>query len=269
MTENKSAGRKLLRILDQKGQDIVEYAVILAFCALVGYSAHSMGFISIMSDTYNNKASNDFNSSDIEEKKTTIAGNLDSVTNVEGAPEAVDWGRLSPGDYNESNKLSRLESDQIALGNIAELFLGKTKKFIQDNYTGLNQGNRNSVLLGWFRKGADGSMYFTPSQLKASNAENIFRWLQGDFGENGYSTSFDSSYRYLVSDYVTKNFENPTHAATGGNGLRMRLEYDSVTKEVSSVTIALDPLSQNDKNGSGGLQVTVTKDGRTITKGGL
>ena len=68
MSENKSAGRKLLRILNQKGQDVVEYAVILAFCALVGYSAHSMGFISIMSDTYNNKASNDFNSSDIEEK---------------------------------------------------------------------------------------------------------------------------------------------------------------------------------------------------------
>ena len=176
---------------------------------------------------------------------------------------------MSPGDYNDSNKLSRLESDQIALGNIAELFLGKTKKFIEDNYTGLSQGGRNSVLLGWFRKRTDGSMYFERSQLKASNTDNIFRWLQGDYGENGYTTSVDPTYRYLVSDYVTKNFENPSHAATGGNGLRMRLEYDSVTKEVSSVTIALDPLSQNDKNGSGGLQVTVTKDGRTITKGGL
>ena len=108
MYGNKDLGQTITRLLNQKGQGIVEYAVILAFCAVVGYAVHSMGFISIMSDSYNQKASNDYNSSDIAKERTTIAGNYGSVTNVEGAPDPVDFGRLGPGDFDESNKISRL-----------------------------------------------------------------------------------------------------------------------------------------------------------------
>lgn len=274
MYRNKDLGQTITRLLSRKGQGIVEYAVILAFCAVVGYAVHSMGFISIMSDSYNQKASTDYNSSDIAKERTTIAGNYGSVTNVEGAPDPVDFGRLGPGDFDQSNKISRLESDQIALGNIAELFLGKDNSYIENNLCHLDYASRNSIMVGWFRKRDDGTMYFLPKQLKQSHVENIFRWIQGDYGENGYTTSVDSTYRYLVSDYVTTNFEKPAEKQTGGNGLRIKFGYDGATQVVNSVTIAIDPLSQNDKNGSAGLQITVTKeeDGtikRTVTKGGM
>lgn len=255
-------------LANQKGQGIVEFAILLAFCAIIGYTASSLGFISTMDANYGKKAAKDYNSSDIIKNETKVAGNLESVSNVSGIPEPPDWGKLQPGDFSSSNSLTRLASDQLALGNLGEIFMGKTKAYIQSNYTNLGITN-GSILLGWFRKDTDGSMYFAKSQLKQSNVENIFRWIQGDYGEGGYTATVDPFYRYLVSDYVTANFENPINQAKGGNGVRMRLFFDETTNEVNKVIIAIDRASQKDKNGSAGLEVTITPEGRTVTAGGL
>ena len=273
----------------QKGQGIVEYALILAF--IVG--------VAVMLNGANLGGA--------------IKGVFDDVAGVlkgeEQAVAAKDWGHMNPDtDFNDDNQAERYASDQKALVNLANFFMDKT----QGEIMALLSGKTNtSDVLGWFVKDSNGNIHFltkfltadpsdigysgtasTNTALQMSDADNafkyswndrIFNWMQGDKGEDGYNLSYTPSYNYLVSDYATAQFNrtdydwtkqefNRTTAtnnqAVGGNGLKVKFHYDSQNK-VDAVRVMIDQGSHDtsgtsssySKDYSNGLEVTLKRGG--------
>lgn len=104
--------------------------------------------------------------------------------------------------------------------------------------------------------------------------DQVLSWLQGDYSGNG---KYDSSYTYMVSDYAVNQYDRlsknelnyKNDPKTGGNGVKMRVEYnkpdnkDTSTWTVKSVKLVVDPGSQSEDKGAGissGLEVMVKKN---------
>ena len=244
---------KIRGCLNKKGQGIVEYALLLAFI---------VGIVMMLNGS-------------------NLGGAVEFVFNkVSGVLVGkTDWGHMDISEFNDSNSAERLSADQQALLNLANYFMGKTKGEIKDmlkndpnHPEGYSAdmawgGNGEQVLLGWFSKDEEnGGTYFVTSRAKgsgyeygalnASEAQNIFSWMQGDD-----SSSYDATNKYLVSDYALSQGWTGEPGNNQGNGLKMRLEYDNnsvnVNKKVIGVKLAVDPMSQSAAMGSSGLEVQI------------
>ena len=232
--------------IKQKGQGIIEYAVLLAFIVGLAVMLQSGGL------------------------KDSVKSVFDDVAYVLGGG---DWGHMDLGKFNDSNKAKRLAQDQQALVNLANYFIGKTKTEVKDmlkgdtnhkeGYSGdmaWNGGKGDDdFALGYFVKNDDGGTVFVTSALNADQSENILKWMQGDYNNNN---SYDSTNKYLVSDYVLANGWTGDYAANQ-NKLTVRFQYDNNSKNadrrVVAAKISIDPGNQS--NGSSGLEVQV-KDGK-------
>lgn len=244
---------KVRAIAKNKGQGIVEYALILAFVVGIGMMLNGADLGGAVEGVFN---------------KVSVA-----------LLGKTDWGHMDTGGFNDSNSAERLSADQQALLNLANYFMGKTKGEIKDllkNNPDHPEGysadmkwgaNGEQVLLGWFSKDEEnGGTYFVTSRangsgyeyaaLNASEAQNIFIWMQGDNG-----SSYDATNKYLVSDYALSQGWTGEPGNNQGNGLKMRLEYDNnsenLNKKVIGVKLAIDPMSQSVANGSSGLEVQI------------
>ena len=170
------------------------------------------------------------------------------------------------------------------------------------DYKGENDGtgkNYNGPL-GWIVQTENG-MHFLTKELSSNESDictliskdgkttytrnyndQVLSWLQGDYSGGSY----DSSYTYMVSDYAVKQYDRLANKEfdytkdpqTGGNGVKMRVEYDKPDKNdtstwtVKSVKLVVDSASQNKDNGSKGLEVMVKKNSsgnleKTLTTG--
>ena len=145
--------------------------------------------------------------------------------------------------------------------------------------------------LGWVVQTSDG-MHFITHELSSSADDTytftngtkaytknyndqVLSWLQGDYSGTG---SYDPSNRSLVSDYAVNQYDRLAAGtlsyanngpAVGGNGVKLRVEYDKPDKNdtsmwtVKSAKVVIDPGSQSKDNGAGissGLEVMVKKD---------
>lgn len=264
------------RMLKEKGQGLTEYVLILAFIA--GIAFMMFGGNGSLKDTL----------------VTTWTKTSSIIAGLFG--EKVDWGKVNPNNFNDSNQAERYASDQKALENLANFFMDKSESEIKALLSGKNANgvtNTNDAI-GWFVKDSNGNMHFLTKQLtpdsqglKMSDAINaysysyndkIFNWMQGDTGENGYNLSYTPSYNYLVSDYVTDQFNRTNYNwtrenfnnDTGGNGLKLKFHYDSQHK-VDAVRVMIDQNSQDRSSGktsssyssdhSNGLEVTLKRGG--------
>ncbi|MBO5604557.1 MAG: hypothetical protein J5915_04150, partial [Acidaminococcaceae bacterium] len=70
-------------IKNNKGQGLVEFALVCAFCVAVGLAAREAGLLDALSDSYNEQQTA-FAPSDIQPYKSNVAGNISAGTNVSG-----------------------------------------------------------------------------------------------------------------------------------------------------------------------------------------
>ncbi len=203
-------------IFNNKGQGIVEYALILALCVSM-----YMGL-------------------DSPKVKQTIRGIYDdvvveNVTKVYGLGDvyvmALDaWGKKTRAELAEVPDPHRLNADQQALVNIGKAFIGKSLtaedvyKMVKSptdtfgsNY--ISQGKEVVIFNlvdhsdndSYFKNHPDQDIYSTLNG--DSRAPWTLHWMQGDYGtlnpETGtysYTTDdFDSSTRYFFSDCMMKD----------------------------------------------------------------
>ena len=100
------------RTKGEKGQGLTEYVLILAFIAGLAFMMFG-GNGSL--------------------KGTVVGTFTETVSILAGMfDEKVDWGNANPDTFNSSNSDARLAADQKALENLANFFIGKTKKEVKD-----------------------------------------------------------------------------------------------------------------------------------------
>lgn len=254
LIEKKNETLKIL--LRQKGQGLTEFALILAFCAAIGWAASEVGFMDAIGAA--------FDSGKQPEQVTAAIGGGK-------AKPAVNWHLEKPVDYFEKDsQAERLKKDQDVLENLAKSFIGKSQKDIatlMGGKTGDMGGSLNGeeILLGWFKpsttnaNGEKVGMKFetnSGANINPDVANEIFKWMQVENSTN------DPNFMYLVSDYIVSQGWVDSLGVKGGtqqlNGIRIRFEYDYSSKHaedggytsadqvrVVGVQLAIDPKSQD------------------------
>ena len=232
---------KIRTITKQKGQGIVEYALLLAF--VVG--------IAMM-----------LNGADLG---GAVKGAFDEVAKVVAGESTAptDWAHAKKDTFNESNSAERLASDQKALENLAKSFLGKKKSEVKSLIKEHRGANDEPVYLGYFSLNESEGTSFTADQLADNKAGLIYNWMTGD---TTTTPNYDSTSKYLVSDYVMNNEyqANAGNQAVGRVGFIVEYTGTNANDTVKSVKVAVDPENRNTvSNGysSAGLEVLVKKDG--------
>lgn len=214
-------------ILKQKGQGIVEYAILLSLIVLLAMVLQSGGL------------------------KGSLVETFDSVALfVSGKTEQDVWARMSTeailADTASSSK--RLAADQEFLRNVGRQFLGMTKSELA---TVFDHTNTSNVLIGTFKESVDSNgnlttEFYTQRTDGSPLTDNLYNWGQG----NESSASYDSSRRYLYSDYAVKSAST---VKTGSGIKAMNAKFDK-NGRVTSIDIAVNP---NSGGKQAGLYVTV------------
>lgn len=275
-------------VTKQKAQGIVEYALLLAFVvgiAMILNGGDLGGAVKgVFDGTSSSIEKNDPRRIAAEnDRKARLAADQNALVNL--ASFFIGKTRDEMRDLLNGNPLKRdANGDPVQKtdkkGNPVYDKKGNPVYIREDgsSYTGLNDGtNYTGSPIGWFVS-TDTGMHFITKELTSdgvytfSSGDNaytrptqdqVFNWVQGDYGEGGsYNLSYDSTYRYLVSDYPSSQFERTdltykTDPLVGGNGVKMRVQYKN--NVVTGVKLAVDQGSQKKENGSAGLEVTVLK----------
>lgn len=173
--------------------------------------------------------------------KGSVTGVFDNVAMLlRGETEKDRWARMSVDALlaDSASFAARLEADRESLRNIGRQFIGLTKSEVEAI---LNSNQPNNVLLGNFTEGTDSNgnlvTNFAPRNNKTLTG-NIHNWAEGN--ESG--ATYDSSRRYLYSDYAKSAAEIPN---TGSGVKAMNIKYDS-NNRVSSIDIAVNPKTEGE-----------------------
>ena len=107
--------KKLKRPLNGKGQGIVEFALLCAFCAAIGLFARDAGF----SEAFNEA---------LDKSKPELYSAAIGMRPRNGYMYYFNqWSTMQSGDLGSmDNNNERIEADQKALVKLAEAYLGKT-----------------------------------------------------------------------------------------------------------------------------------------------
>ena len=261
---------KISNYLKQNGQGIVEYALLLAFVVGIAMMLNGSNLGAAVKNTFDTVAS--YLSG--EEQNAYFAG-------------LKKWGKAR--EFNPDTQAERLAIDQLALENLAGFFLGKDRAYITSLMKkGYDGTSSNGILLGHY--GYDGNNSFfmsTNNNDQLISSDNVFNWMQGDYGTydsttmtvSGYKPlAYDTSYRQLVSDYPVQNPYLGNNVADGNDargGVKIKLQYDSPgpNGKVVAARVAVDKGSQQKTvgtltNATTGLEVTVRSDGsKEVTSG--
>ena len=260
---------KIRIAIKQKGQGIIEYAVLLAFIVGLASMLNGTGISGEVKNTFDSVVS----LLKGEEQNAYLAG-------------LKKWGKAK--EFPPETQAERLAIDQLGLENLAGFFLNKDRSYIQSLMkNGADGTDSSGILLGHFGYDGSNSLFVsTDNGDKLKTTENVFNWMQGDYGTYDAETktvsdykglTYDTSYRQLVSDYPVQNpyrGEDGTGPANGNEargGLKVKLKYEG--EKVVAARVVIDSLKQgkkvNDlKEGSKGLEVTVYSDGtKELTSG--
>lgn len=122
--------KKVKLIFNEKGQDIVEFALLCAFCVGIGLFARNAGFSDVIKSSFDEgkpelltaaigtkNASSESGSSNQQQSESQ--GYLDYYN---------DWHDYKSTDLKEISKEERIKADQLALQLIAKEFIGKDEE---------------------------------------------------------------------------------------------------------------------------------------------
>lgn len=104
-------------LLAQKGQGLVEFALILAFCVGIGVAAREAGFAEAISNLFDSGEKT-------EDVAAAIGGPLAAERLTYGKYLAK-WGKKTADELDAINNQERITGDQRGLVAIAQNFLGK------------------------------------------------------------------------------------------------------------------------------------------------
>ena len=246
--------RRLRNAVQQKGQGIVEYALLLAFV---------VGIAMLL------------NSSNIG---GAVKGVFDDVVTVfsdvkDYASALEHWGNMSKEELSKVENEKRLSIDQEAMANLAGYFIGLTKADLYPLFTRADTVWSNKViLLGHLTNNENGGMSFVANGDSISDTgkgeleAHIYNWLQQDYGKDGVydsSKDYNPETRYLFSDYALGNDTGSTFKAADNKtydrgGIKIKLLYDNSDKVVAA-KVVMDSFNNSGSagaNSSKGLSVT-------------
>ena len=260
---------KVRTLVKQKGQGIVEYALLLAFVVGIAMMLNGANLGSAVKDTFDKVAA-------------VLGGEAKSAY----ASALEKWGKIPQSELFDQNKDERIKADQEALANIGEFFLGMkkddVKNLLLDDYCTSNKtlvhiGENDDETLGHAMQSGDPLSYVIDKGggdvIKSDHATDVIHWMQHDYGNHdgtGYNTSLDhdSASRYFFSDYAATNNFKPTgdDAYTGGNngyignGVKLQLTYTKDSNNVERVTSAKVEIDSLTINNHKELSMKVSKD---------
>ena len=108
---------KLKRLLNERGQGIVEFGLLCAFCAAIGIAARDVGFADVFRDSLD-RSSPELLSAAIDQK---AAGTYLEYFQKKG------WRYMSAAEIHNIEDKLRIDADQKLLIKLAETYLGKTE----------------------------------------------------------------------------------------------------------------------------------------------
>ena len=226
----------------QKGQGIVEYALLLAFILAIAIAMQGSGIDTAIANTF-----------------TRVAQALGFETDQDK------WSTMNANDLlnDSASAAARLASDRDFLSNIGNHFIGMDKatlaSILKVNVSKLDKIDSNGILLGHFTEDTDADGNFVKSNYD-NRIKDLFNWATN----SPEGTAYDSTRRYLVSDYALSNSQEYYNngSAKTGNGIKiMNIGFDSDGK-VTSVNLAVNPNSGVEiqgKTSRADLNVTVNK----------
>lgn len=260
--------KTLYAYLNEKGQDLVEYTLILAFCAVLATGLTSDTFHSTIKAVFDKGVFNDvtthMSAGDYADAyKAFSEDSRRALANIQ-----YDYGRyyLGPSENDPVPNELRLATDKTALENIANFFLGMDyatlTKYISSTGN-LGKGKYgNDILILNYTDNVDVENNYSPytqtyAQATANitfekkekmQANDIIHWMMGDYGldENGnfvgYTETLDftgsnpSSKRYFFSNEMI----DPDGSTTGNTvkrNIRVSFKLDSSGTKVLGVKI--------------------------------
>lgn len=197
--------KRLRYALNEKGQDLVEYILILAFCGALLMGLNTIGINEAISDAL----------------QTHV---FDNVTRVYGLgtsyTEALNkWGRASDEEVLAASQEERLAADQAALLNIASHFVGMTRSEVEAI---VHSKKTDNVFITKFLEDPDGTgtyapkmkanettgeLYATEGREEDKTGGKMFNWLQGDHRDDVDLVFEDRKISFLVSETKPSNKE--------------------------------------------------------------
>ncbi len=253
--------------LNGKGQGIVEFALVLAFCTAIGLFARDAGFTDVLKDVYD-------------------SGNSELLTAAIGTNNAAMWRKMDRDKLlSQVDNAKRVKADQDTLARIGQLFIGQT---VTNNRISLltcdiyaaggtvkKEGNvyksGDGIFLGNYYDDntldKDGNNVigtkYNPSNVSNTAKELITEALTGTSAQ-GFQGA-DS--RYFYSDeMVTSLSENPYGKWAGDRSIRVNFylegdKIDAVRVRINRGTVGTGSNEQGYYSYYGELDVTVKSDG--------
>lgn len=282
------------RYFTNKGQSIVEFAFVLAFCVGLAFVMDIFGFKGILNEAFGE----------------TVFKEVVKIDTVEVDPNAQisdTFGQAHESSFTAETQLKRLKADQDVLTKIGGFFLGLNKTAVQkalnikdSNVNGwLGAANADKsmdgLLITRFDENTDPSIpgltsyeKLKPNESAAANDKDktggrVFNWINGDYGTLDETTniiSYDHDYivnhtqgtsnvyryytdsRVFVSDYTVFNDKSVVGENAASTGIKIQLWY-KVETNVRTVT---DNAGNPVINPETGEPKTVTEYTQTVRK---
>ncbi len=234
----------------EKGQGIVEFAILLAFVVGIGMMANFSGEVQAR-----------FN-----KVLDLVGGKKDYTYAIEN------YLKLPKDKLQEVDEAIRILMDQEALANIGRFFIGHDEQFVEKYL--LNSKPNNACLLhygevvdengnvkSYLYYNKDDKNTRSDKKDEIAKTSDVIHWMRGDFGlydetsnaiaPDSYATaSYSSDNRYLFSNYPVNR-----DTKDAGNGVKITLKYKD--GKVSEAIIKVNPLAGDSTKP---LAVTVDKD---------
>lgn len=280
--------KTLYTYLNEKGQDLVEYTLILAFCAVLATGLTSDTFHSTIKAIFDRGVFNDVSThmSAGDYKDAYRAFSEDSRRAL--ANIGYNYGRYYLADSEKDpvpNEL-RLATDKKALENIANFFLGMDYATITQyiSSTGnLAKGKYGADILllnytdnvdvednynPYTQTYAQGSANITFENKEKTKAYDIIHWMMGDYGldANGnpvgdYQEPLDFAYNGTKSSkrYFFSNEMIDPDGSTTGNTVKRNIRVSFMLNSDGTEVIGVKVRAQRNGEDIDALKVTVEK----------
>ena len=213
MTENI---RKLKQLVNEKGQGLVEFGLLCAFCVALGFAMRDVGFAEAI-DKSLDKSTPELLSAAIEQK--------DDTTYLYYFEK---WRSLSSSEVKKENNLKRIEADQKALIKLAETYLGRTENDVLNlmhYYTNSWEQNKEPDFIDKFQCSTPGGTGFSgilnPLEFNVNKLDTE-DWISFKANNN------QNTIKYLTGGEATIYDKYDTHNPTYNQGTRRTVTTDRV-----------------------------------------
>ena len=286
--------KTIINLSRPKGQGLVEFVLILAFCAAIGVAAREAGFGKAIDALIGSGEQPEYVAAAIGGPKKQIYTYVVALAKYgsKGRRALVNLVDAGNGKYTLGEDIipnaERVAADRVALENIADLFLGmdyktlKTDVFrneLQDNWF-TNGGPKGDgiLILNYSDRASVESDYDSSSGAYKDDAhtkivleetgrrfdkKEVIHWMQGDYGSYkdsnaSYDSSkdFDSSTRYFYSNEMIGMEQ---YGLQWGNGERRNIRVRFIVSGTSADSIVTGVEVRLQHNGKDYDNLKITK----------